>query len=563
MCFKNLLSKAFCAFAGAALIVAGCDKAQTPPTTNDDDKPQETVNHFTVTLTDITTTSCIVSIDKDDDDQLFYYAIVRKPSFEEFGKTFQERARAYYEGEIEFYINDFYYTREEAVAEVTSGIDLEDVTVTWLYGDTDYVLIVGYITNDGNPAGDFECVEFNTEAPDASDNKLEIKVSDIGARSAHISVTATNSDQYAVQYFPASQFGDLSGDELAREMLYYYVYWPDILKNGDYEEDIEGIKANTKYIVAAVGCTDYAPTTEIVTFEFTTGAAGEVGKWNYTVNFTDGTYKGYKVNAEIIPNDDTIDYCYEFIPEEYTQEEFTKQFYENLERMEQAGLDKESYIEFFGAYGPYTEEDCSVKPGHSYRIAAIPVDPETGDFLEAIFSKTIFVPVPEVSEETSVSVSCDKYYNGTEIAELGGEYYEYYRGYAVLTPDIESAGAGYIFGVFVDDEEEYTREDIIYSLLESGYMFPVEQIVPFNKDAVIYAVAADENGVFGPVFTKKFKLTEDGAAAAEEYFEQSTYSAGKAAAVKDGAGKTDAKKAAAEKIRKGWFGSAPRPFDAK
>ena len=94
MCFKNLLSKAFCAFAGAALIVAGCDKAQTPPTTNDDDKPQETVNHFTVTLTDITTTSCIVSIDKDDDDQLFYYAIVRKPSFEEFGNSFQEKAKA-------------------------------------------------------------------------------------------------------------------------------------------------------------------------------------------------------------------------------------------------------------------------------------------------------------------------------------------------------------------------------------------------------------------------------------------------------------------------------------
>lgn len=562
MCFKNLLSKAFCAFAGAALIVAGCDKAQNPET-NDDDQPSETVKHFTVTLTDITTTSCTVSIEKDDPDQLFYYEIVRGKSFEKLGNTFQERAKAYYDGEIDFWLNDMGCSKEEALGYITSKVDLEEYPREGLMGNTAYVLIVGYITPAGNPAGDFEYVEFKTSAPEASDNKLEVKVSDIEARSAHVSITASNSDQYTFLCFPASQFGNLAGAELVEELLYYN-YWTTPTQNGSVEQDFEALKADTKYIVAAVGYMDHAATTELVTAEFTTGSAGDAGKWDYTVNFTDGSYKGYKVNAEIIPNDDTIDYCYEFIPVEYTKEEFTKQFYENLELMEQAGLDKESYISLFGAYGSHTAEDCTVKPGHSYRVAALPVDPKTGDFLEVIFSETIDVTVPEVSEGVSITVSCDKYYNGTDIAEVGGEPYESYRGYAVLKPQIKPVGTeDYRFGVFVDDGKEYAREDIIWSLLENGYMFPSEQILPFNRDAVIYAVAADENGVFGPVFTKKFKLSEDKAASAEEYFEQYSYSADNAAAGKAGAGETDSKKAAAEKIRNNWLNGTLRTFNVK
>ncbi len=561
MCFKNFLfSKALLAFAGAALIVAGCDKAQTP-TTNDDDQPQETVKHFTVTVTDITTVSCVVSIEKDDPDQLFYYEIVRKKDFEELGDTFQARAKAYYDGEIDFWLNEMGCPKEEALEYITSKDDLLEFPRESLMGNTAFVLIVGYITPEGDPAGDFEYVEFKTLAPEASDNKLEIKVSDIEARSAHISVTASNSDQYVFYCFPASQFGDLTGEELASEMLYYY-YWLTDTHNGNIEQDVKDLKAGTKYIAAAVGYMDNAATTEIVTKEFTTGEPGDVNKWNYTVRFTDGTYKGYNISAEIIPNDNTIDYCYELIPVEYTMEEFTTQFYENLELMKQAGLNQEDYISLFGAYGPCFEEDYSIKPGHSYRIAALPVDPKTGDFLEAIFSETIDVPVPEVSA-ASISVNIDKYYNGTEIADVNSDIYEYYRGRAVLKPQIESDGASYRFGVFVDNGTEYTREDIIYSLLENGYMFSIEQVVPFNKDAVIYAAAADENGVFGPVFTKKFKLTEDGAAPTDEYFETSGYSAGKVAAGKADAGKTDQKKAATEKIRKNWLKGAPSTFDAK
>ncbi len=552
MCFKNLLSKALLAFAGAALIVAGCDKEQAPSTT---------VKHFTVTVSDITTAACLVSIVKDDPDQLFYYEIVRKKTFEELGDTFQARAKAYYDGEIDFWLNEMGCTKEEALEYITSKDDLLEFPVENLMGNTAFVLIVGYITPEGDPAGDFEYVEFKTLAPQASDNKLEIKVSDIEARSAHISITASNSDQYVFYCFPASQFGDLTGEELASEMLYYY-YWLEDTHNDSIEQDVEGLKAGTKYIAAAVGYMNHAATTEIVTKEFTTGEPGDVNKWNYTVRFTDGTYKGYNVNAEIIPNDNTIDYCYEFIPVEYTKEEFTKQFYENLELMKQAGLNQEDYISLFGAYGPCLEEDYSIKPGHSYRIAALPVDPKTGDFLEAIFSETIDVPVPEVSA-ASISVNIDKYYNGTAIADVGGEIYEYYRNLAVFRPQIESDGASYRFGVFVDNGTEYTREDIIYSLLENGYMFPFEQVVPFNRDAVIYAVAADENGVFGPVFTKKFNLTEDEAASTDEYFEQYGYSAGKAAAVKAEAGKADQKKASAEKIRKNWLGNTPSTFDAK
>ncbi len=561
MCFKNLLSKAIPAFATVALAFAGCDKVQTPPSEN----PTPEVRHFTVEVTDITTTGCTVSIAKDDEDQLFYYGITRKKDFEELGKTFQERAKAYYEGDIAFYTDELGYTEEEAIAEITSGVDLEDFPIDYLYGKTTFVLIVGYIKPDGTPAGDFECTEFETPAPQASDNKLTITVSDVTARTAHISVTTTNSDQYTVRCFPATQFGDLAGEELAAEMLYYYMLWGGDANSGDFEDDFEKLKADTKYIAAAVGYTDCAATTDIVTAEFTTLKAGDAGKWKLTsVKYTDGDYKGYRLNAEMVPNDPTIDYCYELIPTTYTEEAFLKQFKENLVLSEEEGLDKEDYIEIFGAYGTYTAEYLSVKPGQSYRIAAVPVDPVTREFVGVIFSEPITIETPEASTVAVTSVEWDKYFDGAAIAEIDKDY-SYFGDNAVFRPVVTTDVEDYFYYVFEDDGKTYTKEDIVYKLLDYGYRWSNDITAPFDADAVIYAVAADENGLFGPVYEKKCKFTKTGAASADGYFDQ-TYpgeEAKTAAVRKAKGGDTDAKKAAVEKIRRNWTKGNLSTFDAE
>ncbi len=515
MCFKNLLSKAIPAFAGVALAFAGCDKVQTPPNENPTPEP-EPETRFEMTVTDVTTSSCSVSIfKKDENEQRFYYAYVRKKSFDKLGETFQEKAKAYYLGEVSFYVNDFKYSLEEALETITSAENLEERAVSRLNGNTVYVVIAGYVDAAGNPVGDFEGCEFKTDAPEPSDNKIEVTVSNITARSAHVSVTATNAtDQYKTQVFEATLFGDLTGAELADEMLEYYSSMP-VYKKGNYETDVTKLKADTKYIAAAVGCTDNAPTTDIATVEFTTGPTGDIGKWNFTSNFTDGTYKGYKINVEIVPNDDTFDYCYELIPVEYSQEAFYAQFLENFKSMEKNNIkDVAAYTKLYGTYGTITKKDLNVKPGRSYRVAAVPVDPKANEFYGVIFGQAFEIEEPEYSDIT-ISLDWDKYFDGAELPNL------YLGDGAIFTPVVTTDAKKYFYGAFVDDGTTYSKEDIIYSLLTKGGRTQSSWIkalrVEFDKDAVVYAVAVDDAGHFGKVFSKKFKLTREGVSPADEY----------------------------------------------
>ncbi len=503
-------------FAGIAIIVAGCDKAQTTPDPEPEPEPEvEEVQHFTLSVENVTYTTGDVSISRDDQTTPYYWAIMKKDSLEKLGEDFQTQATAYLDGEYDFLINDWGFDHDAAIADIQRTQDVKDSTITYLYAAREYVLIAAYVDDEGKAISKFEKFEFSTPTPDPANVTFELKMTDIQKRSASYSITPSNNeDPYACAVLEYSKFEGMTDDEILDSISLNYSYYK---YKGSRTSKASQLKAGTEYMLVAYGQISGAPTTKLYKKIFSTVDAGDPAKWSYTASFTEGNIKGYQLKATITPSDDAIDYFYELVPEEYTADRFLKEFSANMEYLiEQSGLTKEMYIKYYGKYGTKSST-FTVVPGTKYKIAAIAVNGKTLEFATApIFSDTVSLDIPADSDVT-IEVKWDKYYSGDSIYEYNNGY-EFYKGVCVFPVSISHTGKQMRYGVYVDNGTEYTKQEIVYALINKGSSFVQDCYAPFGKDGVVYAVSIDKDGLCGPVFSKKFNFKESEAGTGADYF---------------------------------------------
>ena len=505
-------------FAGVTMLFSACDK--------NDPAPEPEVHHFTISMTDISLSSGVLSITKDDPETPFYYAIMKKSALEALGEDFQAQANAYFEGEYEFYLNEYGLTHEQAIGEMLNEEDIKDKELSWFTAAVDYVVIAAYVDDTPKAISDFESYEFSTAAPEPADVTFDLAITDIQKRQASFTITPSNDeDTYSFAVVKYDDYKDMTDDEILAALLPVHSY---IMYNGQYSDYAE-LYAGTEYMLAVYGQEYGAATTKLYKTIFSTPEAGDPTKWTFEASFSEGDIKGYQLNAAISPSDDGIDYFYELIPDYYTADRFLEEFKANMDYMlENSGLSKELYVQLYSVYGK-DETLFNVIPGQGYKIAAIAVDSKTLDFATGvIFSDVITPAIPEDSDAT-IEVSWDKYYDGDSIYEYNNGY-SYVKGAAVFPISIKHDGAQMRYGVFVDDGVEYSKTQLVYTLLEKGSAWEQDCFAPFDRDGVVYAVAIDNNGLCSPVFSKKFNFSKSGAASGEEYFKDKGYDTMAAAA---------------------------------
>ncbi len=513
MSFEKTL-KAFFSLCICAFVAVGCNSKKDGPETPDP------VNHFEITVSNVKTMSCALSVSRDDQTRPFYYAVVKRSQFDYLADNLQDRAAKYLKGNYDFLINDYGETEEEALAELVLWENLEDSSIDWLYGSTDYIVIAGYVTEKAEPDGDFECYEFSTASPERSSNVLDVDLVECGARSATYTITPSNTDEYAVAIVKNELVKDYTDDDKLVEYLYNTLGWIDVY-TGELSNTTE-LKSGTEYALLVFGVKDYAATTAVNRTIFTTAQGGDPTKLTYDISVTNGSLQGFEINVAVTPSDDTIDYITELVNTDCTAEEFVEYLEETIKSFEDFGVDRETYFQLFAAYG-YDETTYTVYPGETGKLAVIPIkNGETEFACDPIFSDVITFPEAGMSDAT-VEFSWDKYYDGAEIAKLNPDY-SYFGTNAVFTPTINSTGVSYYYNVFQNDGTTYSREQLIYTIYSGTYSsYPADCYVPFGADAIIYAFAVDENGVCGPVYEKAFNFSKDGASPAQEYIDSHSY----------------------------------------
>lgn len=519
MDFKKTI-KAFSCLCVCAAISFGCNKKTDPVTPDPEPEPEPEVSHFEVSVTDITTSSCVLNIVRDDQNKAIYVATARTVYVDGLeGATISDKAIVYYKGNIDAYM-EWGYTKEEAIADLCNNADVVDASLEWLNGSTHYYVVVGYVTEDGEPDGTFECHEFTTASPEPSSNTFDVKVTDIKARGATISVTPSNSDPYSVMVVKNSILPDTSDKDEIVSFLYgqsgYIPTYADA-----YSETVETF-GGTEYAVLVFGCVDSAASTEITKTVFTTEPSGDPTKLTFTIERVDGEVQGFESTFTVTPSDETVDYFFELVNEDCTTEQFLE--YENsmIEKFATLGLDRESYFRWYSSHG-IDNSTYTVYPGKKGKIAVLPIkNGETEFACDPIFSEIVTFPEAKLSDAT-FTISWDKYYDGAAIRELNPDM-SWYGDNAVFPVTIDCTGVKYFFNLYKADGKTYSREDLIYTILNGTPSSGASECyVPFGVDGVIYGFAIDENGVCGPVSATPFNFDKNGVSDAQEFIDSHSY----------------------------------------
>lgn len=139
-----------------------------------------------------------------------------------------------------------------------------------LDANTEYVGFAVAIDNTAILVSDLTTKEFATGEVEPSDNKIDVKISNVQARIASIEVTTTNNDPYSLSVLKSEIVAGLNDDEIVS-----FIIENNAVKvfNGNFSSDITGLSPNTEYSVFAFGYVAGTATTDMVRVDFKTQEA--------------------------------------------------------------------------------------------------------------------------------------------------------------------------------------------------------------------------------------------------------------------------------------------------
>lgn len=139
-----------------------------------------------------------------------------------------------------------------------------------LDASTTYIGFAAAIDNAAILVSDLTTKEFTTGEVEPSDNKIDVKISNVQARIASIEVTTTNNDPYSLSVFESEIVAGLNDDEIVSFIIENNAVQ---VFNGDFSSDITGLSPNTEYSAFAFGYVAGTATTDMVRADFKTQEA--------------------------------------------------------------------------------------------------------------------------------------------------------------------------------------------------------------------------------------------------------------------------------------------------
>lgn len=497
---------------------------------------------FEIDVTDIGLTQARVSVKASDKDGMFFMNVFSMQQYQEWGgdqTAFANHAAA---------LVDYYATMGRTLEEIVTNLSSvgEDAMVfDGLTADTEYMAYaVGIDENfflNTSPA----IVKFTTSQAVQSENTFTIDITGTTFCSVQGTVTPSNEDPFVCAIQPKAQL-DLydSDEEIMYELVATYDKWGslgDVLYAGETVnlEDISSLSPETEYAVICFGW-DGAPTTPLARAEFKTAAAGGNPRAQ-ELTFTLSDINHNKVTVHITPKLGLY-YFYDCMPvsllNEYTasagsEDEAICRFID--ERIDYGAeffnCTRKEYLEDMGAaIGKQKWTFTGLEQDTEYLIVAATVEMNIGKIaLRKPFRSDVFRTTILIESDAAVTFHIDRYYDGTELAELDPSQFSRCRGMVMVPYKIipnESAAhwrTTFTYGEFASWAE---RGDI---LIELDYQSDNDKTVGYavvHYDQIVSFLAMAENaeGYTGPFTIYEFKAVKGGASPAREFIDSLTKS---------------------------------------
>ena len=492
---------------------------------------------FNIEITDIGLTQATVNVTADKKDAVFFMNVFSMEQYEQWGgdeTAFATHALAL----VDYYVT-MGRTTEEMVANLGS-VGSASLVFDELVDDTEYMAYAVGIDENFYVNTKAEVVKFRTQKAAQSANTFEIDITGTTYCSVLGTVTPSNDDPFICSIQPREQLLDYESDtEIMYDLVATYQKWgllDKVLYKGttvDLEE-ISSLSPSTDYVVLCFGW-DGAPTTGLTRAEFTTAPEGGRPQAQ-EMTFVLSDIMHNKVTVNIHPKLGLY-YFYdcmsmkkyeEYIASEGSEDEAICRFID--ERIDY-GADffsctRAEYLADMGAaIGKQKWTFTGLEQDTEHMIVAATVNMVTGQIAyRKPFTSEVFRTTVLIESNAAIEFVIDKYYDGTELAELDPTQFSKCKGMVMvpytIVPNADAAHwrTTFTYGEFASWAE---RDDILFEL---DYQCDNDRtqgfaVVHYNQIVSFMGIAVNDEGYTGPFALHEFTAVNGGASPAQEFID--------------------------------------------
>lgn len=492
---------------------------------------------FDLKVSEIGLTEAKVEVTASAEDALFFVNVFTVQQYEEWGG-----------GEIAFAnhalaLVDYYVKLGQTVDAMVLNlghVGKMDAIFDGLTADTEYVAYAVGIDDRFFVNTKAETFTFKTKKVIESSNTFAVDIQETTFCSVIGTVTPSNDDPFVCLIQAKSQFENYESDsDIMYELVSTYQKWDsldEVLYSGEIVdlEEISFLSPETEYYLFCFGW-DEAPTTPLTKVEFKTMAGG-------------GNPRGQELTfflSDIVHNKATVTispklglhYFYdcmlvstleEYVAAEGSEAEAICRFLD--ERIdygaEYFACTRAEYLEEVGAaMGKQKWTFTGLAEDSEYVIVAATVNITTGKIaLRTPFKSEVFKTTVLIESNASIEFVIDKYYDGTELAELDPTQFSRCKGMVMVpytvVPNAEAAHwrTTFTYGEFASWAE---RDDILFELDYQSDQDKTQGFAVVHYDQIVSFMGMAENseGYTGPFVLYEFKAVKGGASPAQDFID--------------------------------------------
>jgi hypothetical protein len=394
---------------------------------------------------------------------------------------------------------------------------------------TKYIFFAAKWNEQCELVGEVSTYEYTSQPVEPSNNVITLSVGEITQSSAEVIATTTNSDTYTIMPVKTSDLVGKSKEEIF-DFIDRNYYLDEFVFSGDKNRVFSSLEPSTDYTFVAFGYKAKSMTTEdfsTVTFRTSTSTTPEECVFEFEYELYDES-----VWVKVEPSDSGHYYYWGVFDARFTEQDVKD--YINLMIQSSYEGNAAAFASWWLKQGIQAEEVVGLYASTEYRVAAVIMDYNTGEFLAPVAFSEIFRTPDPVFANVEITLYHDSYF---DIDELAANGYSQFRdglmddsrfedGGAILPISISTKGdckAYYYYVVRRDlsDPEMYPDEVFHNDIFETGSTFDISFFpVTYNTAWTIAAMAIDSNDNYTPVYREVIYLTPDGVAPVAQFSER-------------------------------------------
>ncbi len=414
----------------------------------------------------------------------------------------------------------------------------ESDVVDWGYyeatADTKYVLFAARWNEDCILTGPVSTYEHTTAPVASSENQITLEITNVTQSSADAVATVTTDDPYVVIPVRTSEVEGMTDEEIFAYLVSRYDYiMSEYTFVGNMTRTYSRMRPDNDYTFFAFGYKAGTMTTSVMQkVNFRTLAAGDPEDCTFEFNVEPDVDCAW---VEVIPSDKGQFYHWLVYPSYYTAadaKDYIRMYIENSYEG-----DIPSFSSWELSLGTDTATAWDLYPETEYKVGAIIMDYDTGEFLSEMFFSEPFMTLAKTYADITINIEYGPYYDLGELIKAGQTQFEplLKQGNALMPVKVTVEGecSAFYYDIYSNDLSDLVKypDEIFYAgLIGGGCPYnSTNFIVEYDTPMTVAAVAYDYDNNPTVIYRDVMRFTQDGASPASEFIAQMGRSASNAA----------------------------------